>query len=104
MPHAAEDIPYTGRMKPLRVVALVIAGTFSGACQSKVDTAHETCVKRETDKIMKQAESAPALLKDTLEKDGHKLAEGVCAPIKSFCKDDEESTMCKQMIEKLGGK
>lgn len=72
-----------------------------GACTSKIDAAYRSCVDAQHGKLMKQADSGPAQLKETLEKDGLKLAESVCAPIKTICKDDFDGTLCQQTIQTL---
>jgi len=84
-----------------KILALVIGLAACAACSSKVDGAYNTCVDQQNEKLMRQAESGPPALKETLEKDGHKLSEAVCAPIKTLCKDDFDGTMCQQTIKAL---
>jgi hypothetical protein len=86
-------------MKKILVLVLGIAACPS--CTSKVDAAYKTCVDQQNEKLMKQAESGPPALKETLEADGHKLSEAVCGPIKTLCKDDFDGTMCQQTIKAL---
>lgn len=88
-------------MRKIALAALAVVAL--AGCTNKVEKAYQACVAKQTDAMMKQAESGPAQLKDTLAKEGHKLSEAACGPIKTMCKDDFDATMCQQMIKSLAG-
>lgn len=86
-----------------RILVLAFAVVALGACKSKVEKAYETCVERQTEKLVRAAESGPAQLQASVKSEAPRVAAATCGPIKSFCAQDEDTAMCRQMMEKLGG-
>jgi hypothetical protein len=84
-----------------KILALALGLAALSGCSSKMEAAYKSCVARQTEKLLKQGESAPAALQETLATEGPKLAEATCAPIKAVCKDDFESTMCQQVVASM---
>ena len=84
-----------------KIVALAFAILACWGCTSNVDAAYNGCVEKQTAKLIAQAERGPPQLLDAIKKDGPKLAEAACGPIKTLCADDFDGAMCQSTIGAL---
>lgn len=84
-----------------KIVVLAFALAACTACSSKVDQAYDECVAKQTKKLLQQAEKGPPQLQESMQKDGPKLAEAACGPIKTICADNFDGAMCQTTIDAL---
>lgn len=84
-----------------RIAALAFAVSACLGCTSKVQAAYDGCVEKQTARLIAQAERGPPQLLEAIKKDGPKLAEAACGPIKTLCADDFDGAMCQSTINSL---
>lgn len=89
--------------KIVLAIALATLAVAGAGCKSKTEKAYQGCIEKQTESILKRAESGPPQLRESVEKAAPALIEAACGPIKTICGENWDSAACQTLVKSAAG-